>query len=79
MGLTSLQIACKAGDIIASSILLSHGSNPNEIAKSATPGHNGAPLHIAAKQNKIDMIPLLLKHGARIDVVDIFGWTPLFR
>jgi ankyrin repeat protein len=35
------------------------------------------PVHIAANRNDLEMLQLLLNEGAKLDVVDLFGFTPL--
>lgn len=37
------------------------------------------PLHLASRDGKPELVELLLQRGARIDAVDVYGNTPLWR
>jgi len=48
---------------------------PNEL----DPLYMWTPLHIAARENKLELAKSLLDHGANVDVKDKVGQTPLHR
>jgi ankyrin len=52
-------------------LLLECGGNVNMQAKQQT------PLHVASYFGKLDIVQLLLDHGANVDALDKFGKTPL--
>ena len=39
--------------------------------------HRTRPVHVAASQNEVNILKLLVKNGARVDVEDDFKQTPL--
>lgn len=55
--------------------LLDQGAEPNASDK----GQEWTPLHFAARGNRLDLVKALLAKGAKIDAVDVFGNTPLWR
>ena len=61
--LTALHVAAHCGHVNVAKVLLDNKADVNSRAL------NGfAPLHIACKKNRINVIELLLKHGALIEV-----------
>lgn len=52
--------------------LLEQGHDAN-----ATNGMNLTPLHLAAQNNLLSTVTELIKQGARVDVLDKTGRTPL--
>lgn len=55
--------------------LIDQGININHLDS----GQGWSALHFAAQDNKVDIVNILLNAGAKIDVVDNFGNTPLWR
>jgi len=61
--LTALHVAAHCGHVKVAKLLLDYKADVNSRAL------NGfAPLHIACKKNRIQVVELLLKHGASIEV-----------
>jgi ankyrin repeat protein len=56
-------------------LLLERGADPNLVE----PGQDWTPLHVAARDQKEATVRVLLEAGARVDPVDVFGNTPLWR
>ena len=73
-GWTPLHVAVsiKRSSRKITSLLLDHGADVNIYNEK---GH--APLHYAALEEKVDMVPLLLQAGAIVDIRNGDGWTPL--
>lgn len=59
-------------------LLLIAGLNPNEPIYDKKQKVDIFPLHQAAKFSEPDMVLLLVEYGAKIDLPDDFGETPLF-
>ena len=55
-------------------LLIRKGANINEKNKEFL-----APLHIAADKSHIDVLEVLLKHGAKVNILDCLGQTALHR
>jgi len=72
-GATPLLDAAGQHNWECSRILVEAGANVNV----SVPGDKRMPLHIAVLTANLEMAQLLLAHGARRDVKDINGWTPL--
>ncbi len=53
--------------------LLSHGADPNAQLYCGT-----SPLHQCASEGQEEIARCLLEHGAKIDVEEEYGITPLF-
>ena len=62
-------VAAKSSELVG--ILLTHGANPNHVAREDT------PLTIAASDSELGILTLLLNHGADPDLRRPDGWTPL--
>lgn len=77
MGRTPLMHAVLANldDASIVSLLLERGANVNN----AEGKQKWTPLHVAARDQKLSMVRALLNAGAKIDAVDVFGDTPLWR
>lgn len=75
-GLTLLGLSCMLSNISISKILIEHGADVNGYQ---TPylEHFIFPLLEAIKSDKIELIELLLNHGAKIDIEDKEGNTPI--
>jgi ankyrin repeat protein len=73
-GRTALHYAAADGAKEEVSRLLHEGANPN-----AQDDNGFSPLHFAAQAVSPAVTSLLLAAGARVDVVDSFGNTSLFR
>ena len=69
-GYTALGIAIDAGNVEGATLLLEHGANPNI-------GH--LPLTCAAHQGNTELVLLLLKYNASIDLQDAKKRTPLMH
>lgn len=71
--------AFQAKDARISELLLAHGADPNRrTPKNLYGSTNGwTPLFYAVYEKRADLVALLLKHRAKIDIVDIQGKTPL--
>ena len=70
-GETPLKIAVVRDDVRIVTDLLEAGADPN------LPGEDDCtPLHHAASHGHLEIIGLLLSHGASTSPVDIFGHTP---
>lgn len=74
-GFTALHRVCISDTSSAAiaTLLISHGADINATSK----GFNETPLHIAAYHGKLDIIELLIKHGARVNARDHINRTPL--
>jgi ankyrin repeat protein len=71
---TLLHKALLHGNFEITALLLAQGADPNEVIMTE---REGTPLHIASKNNKPEMVNLLIAHGAAIDGRDKDGNTPL--
>lgn len=72
-GLTALHGAAVGGDLERTSLLLVAGADPNRTA-SLIDGQ--APLHLAVLESA-EVVRALLGGGARVDIQDALGYTPL--
>lgn len=74
-GMTPLSAAGRYGAVKAAAVLLDHGADPNLRDDSGS-----TALLWAIKQGHEDMVPLLLKHGAKTEMAtdDGSNRTPLF-
>ncbi len=59
------------GDLNAVKVLIEYGSNVNELSNDFT------PLMLAARYNRIDIVEILLKNGADINVKNEKGFTAI--
>lgn len=57
-------------------LLLEYGEDPNVVCKGWTLG-SGNPLHLAAYNNMVGKMRILLKYGAKLELVGRSGDTPL--
>ena len=78
---TTLAIAAGLGRIEIARYLIDAGADINYVycgdpTFEPNVGH-GAPLHSAVRRGNLHVTRLLLEHGARLDVVDSVGQTPL--
>ncbi|KAL3131466.1 hypothetical protein ABBQ38_007774 [Trebouxia sp. C0009 RCD-2024] len=61
-------------------LLLSHGADPNHNVFNLTKDDDMWPnLHMAVFFNLVDAAKVLLRHGAKVDVEDVAGLTPLWN
>jgi uncharacterized protein len=74
-GRTALIQATIYNNVEAVQILIEHGANVN--TRDFFGGN--AALHFAAKNYSIELLQLLLKNKAEIDIKDINGYTPLSK
>ena len=74
--LDGFSLACAYGQARTVDVLLDHGVEADAELKDHGEGHTG--LHVAAFYGHLDVVELLLRRGARVDVVDkTWGTTPL--
>lgn len=75
-GLTLLGLSCMLSNVPISKILIEYGANVNGYQ---TPylEHFIFPLLEAIKNNNLELVELLLKHGAKTDITDEEGNTPI--
>ena len=84
-GDTSLLIAVLNNHISIAEFLLECGASMNEehLAEDSNEGENGSPdeflsvLHAACEVGNPSMIHMLVNHGAKVEVKDGKGWSPL--
>ena len=62
-GLTSCFLAVRAIEVDTLRLLLLHGANPNVVHN-----HFGQPIHLAVKQNCMNIAKILVQSGSTIDV-----------
>ena len=55
-------------------LLLDHGANPNILARIQ---QGNTPLHRASRSGRIEIVRLLVEHGASVEAQDDAGMTPL--
>ena len=72
-GNTALHWAAFKNSVSCSSVLLSHGSNPNAIAKTS----GWSPLHDAAYSDSTETLSILISAGADVNAKAKSGATPL--
>ncbi|MEK6237918.1 MAG: ankyrin repeat domain-containing protein [Planctomycetales bacterium] len=70
-GLTPLYLAARRGHLKVAEHLIEQKAGVNLLAS------GDGPLHVAAEENQAEMIRLLLKHGAEIDLRNAAKDTPL--
>lgn len=70
-GCTALYWAARKGHVQAAELLLARG------ADTEATGSDWRPLHIACASDSVDVIALLLAHGAHVNAAMEFGITPL--
>jgi len=79
-GFSPLGLAAFFGHSRLVELLLAHGADPNRPSENAM---KVAPLHSAVAHRgpaaALEMARLLLANGARVDVVQAGGWTPLHQ
>jgi uncharacterized protein len=71
-GNTPLKVACVRGDLEAVRVLLAAGAEVNAIVEDEC-----TALHYAAGFGHVEVAQILLDHGARTDVRNRFGRTPV--
>lgn len=77
MNRTALHWACEKGKINAAKVALANGSNINEVDN-----HGQTALHVTCKHCSVNrtflhLLLLLLDEGAKLDMIDSNGYTPL--
>ncbi|ODV95644.1 hypothetical protein PACTADRAFT_69139 [Pachysolen tannophilus NRRL Y-2460] len=72
-----LNVACKIGNLEIVELLLNHTNNQDHIFQ---PNAEGLlPLHIVANFGHHQLIPILIKYGAKINQLDKLNkWAPIF-
>ena len=70
----SFSLACAYGRSEVIDFLLNRGFDVDEELKGHGQGHTG--LHVAAYHGDVDAVRTLLRHGARVDVIDKTWGTP---
>jgi ankyrin repeat protein len=77
-GLTLLSFAVSANDVGALSVLLDAGADPNQLDDDYDSAHHAkSPLHLAAGIGNVEMVQLLLRHGAKPTLLDTDGRTAI--
>jgi len=79
-----LNAACRSKHASVVQLLLINGADPNVLEESDAYCYEyrcrrTLPLFIAAADGNSELVELLLRHGANVDVTDIDGNTPLYR
>jgi ankyrin repeat protein len=74
-GFTALHAAAYNGHITIVEVLLDHDADINDQDNKA----KIAPLHAAAEKDHLKVAELLIDRGARLDLKELNGWTPLAR
>jgi ankyrin repeat protein len=75
-GCTPLDFASRNGhrnDSRVVQLLIEHGADPNTRASRS----GFAPLHRASENGRIEVVRVLIEHGANVEVQDKYGRTPL--
>jgi len=79
-GFTPLGLASFFGQVIIVGWLLAHGADPNRPARNRMTVY---PIHSAAAHRdmtaSLSMVRLLVEHGAKVNVAQQGGWTPLHQ
>lgn len=75
-GRTKLYLATKQGNLELARGLLIEGADPN--IKCSIKEKERAPLHIAAYLGQLKFVKLLVENGAKVDIKDDAGITPLY-
>ncbi|MBW8771414.1 MAG: ankyrin repeat domain-containing protein [Gemmatimonadetes bacterium] len=74
---TALALACMHGHARVARLLLATGGDPDRYNPEGLHAHS-TPLHQAVWANHLDVVRLLVEHGARLDLRDrIYDGTPL--
>lgn len=71
-GYWPLLSAAEAGDLDLVRWLLDHGADPNQTSTGET------AIFKAIREDRMDIILLLVERGADLGVIDVDGWSPLF-
>jgi hypothetical protein len=74
-GFNALHLAASIGQVSTVRLLLQ--LRPTDVDRAAEGGHRHAPLHIASAHHHLDVVRLLLDHGATVRLQDGVGCTPL--
>lgn len=79
-GFTALGLASFFGSTQAAELLLKNKADPNDVSKNSM---KVAPIHSAAAnrdpQKSLELTTLLLRHGAKVNIAQEGGWTPLHQ
>ena len=70
-----LHEAALVGDVASARLLLQNKADPNRTERS----NGGTPLHVACFQGQTEIAKMLIKAGAKLNVRDKEGFTPLFQ
>ncbi len=71
-GYWPLSSFAESGDLPAVRWLLDHGADPNNTSTGET------AIFKALHNDNLEMIQLLIERGAKVNIQDVDGWTPLF-
>ena len=74
-GFNALHLAASMGQLSTVRLLLQ--LRPGDVDRAAEGGHRHAPLHIASAHHHLDVVRVLLDHGATVRLQDGAGCTPL--
>ena len=72
---SALHEAALMGDLASARLLLQNKADPNRKEKA----NGGTPLHVACFQGQIEIAKMLIKAGAKLNLRDKEGFTPLFQ
>ena len=72
-GLTALHAAAYAGHPDVAALLIKHGTDVNDSANRLST----TSLHLAAEENQLAVVELLIANGAAVETKEMNGYTPI--
>jgi ankyrin repeat protein len=76
-GRSALHPAAEHGRVTVATVLLERGAAVNDQVTTGWLGEGDTPLHVAVLKKDVQVVSLLLAHGASPDVKGQWGLTPL--